>query len=193
MSKSAVTTAPIHSLLANRWSTRAFDANAEISTVELTSLLEAARWAPSSNNGQPWRFAVAKRSDALFAKITEALAGFNKEWAPTAAAYVVAITETEDSAGSPRKSAEFDLGLAVSALTTQATADGWSTHQMGGFSASAIRELLKLEPKLKPVVVIAVGKHSDTIEISEALQARETAPRTRLELSEIVLNPEALA
>jgi nitroreductase len=92
MSKSAVTTAPIHSLLANRWSTRAFDVDAEISTVELTSLMEAARWAPSANNGQPWRFAVAKRSDALFAEITQTLAGFNKEWAPTAAAYVVAIT-----------------------------------------------------------------------------------------------------
>lgn len=193
MSKSAVTTAPIHSLLANRWSTRAFDINAEISTLELTSLIEAARWAPSASNGQPWRFAVAKRNDELFAQISGTLAGFNKEWAPTAAAYVVAIAETEDSAGTPRKTAEFDLGLSVSALTTQATADGWSTHQMGGFSASAIRELLQLDAQYKPVVVIAVGKHSDTIEISEALQERENAPRTRLDLSEVLVNPEALA
>jgi nitroreductase len=193
MSKTAVTIAPIHSLLADRWSTRAFDTAAEISNVELTSLIEAARWAPSANNGQPWRFVVAKRGQDLFGKLTETLAGFNKEWAPTASAFVVAIAEVEDSAGAARKSAEFDLGLAVSALTTQATADGWSTHQMGGFSASAIRELLELDSKLKPVVVIAVGKHSDTIEISEALQARESAPRTRLELNEILLNPDALA
>lgn len=188
MQKSAVTSTPIHPLLSERWSPRGFDATAEISRTEVLALLEAARWAPSSTNSQPWRFAVAKRGDELFDQIAATLAGFNKEWAPAAAALVVAIAETADSAGTPRKSADFDLGLAVSALTTQATAAGWHTHQMGGFNSGLVRELFALEPHLKPVVVIAVGKQADDADLSEALANREQAPRTRLDLAEIVLN-----
>ncbi|MEY3407318.1 MAG: hypothetical protein RL038_379 [Actinomycetota bacterium] len=188
MHKPASTSTPIHPVLAERWSPRGFDAAAEISNSDLLALLEAARWAPSSTNSQPWRFAVARRGDELFNQIVEALAGFNKEWAPAASALVVAIAETADSAGTPRKSADFDLGLAVSALTTQATASGWHTHQMGGFNSGSVRELFELEPQFKPVVVIAVGKQSDAADLSEALVNREQAPRTRLGLDEIVLN-----
>ena len=188
MQKSAQTSTPIHPLLAERWSPRGFDATAEITNTELLALLEAARWAPSSTNSQPWRFAVARRGEALFNQMVETLAGFNREWAPAAAALIVAIAETSDSAGTPRKSADFDLGLAVSALTTQATADGWHTHQMGGFNTGSVRELLGLETQFKPVVVIAVGKQTDDSDLSEALLNREHAPRTRLALDEIVLN-----
>lgn len=192
MHKPAVTSVDIHDLLANRWSPRGFAANRKITVSELRSLLEAARWAPSSSNGQPWRFAVALKGDALFNQLTETLSGYNKTWAPTASALIVCITETVDSAGAVRHSAEYDLGLSVSALSTQATAMELAVHQIGGFSASQVREILELAPELKPVVLLAIGEQDDAADLDETLRSREVAPRSRKPLEEILLNPEVV-
>lgn len=192
MLKPATTSAPIHELLANRWSPRGFSENRRLTVSEIRALLEAARWAPSSSNSQPWRFAVAHKGDDLFNQLSQTLSGYNKTWAPTASALIVCITETVDSAGTPRHSAEYDLGLAVSALATQATALELAVHQIGGFSASSVREILQLSPALKPVVLLAVGEQDDAADLDETLRARETAPRSRMPLEEILLTPEVL-
>ena len=80
--KKPETAVEIHPLIAERWSPRSFDDTAPISDGDILAMLEAARWAPSANNSQPWRFAVVRREDADFADVIDALAGFNKEWAP---------------------------------------------------------------------------------------------------------------
>ena len=89
MNKKPETSAPLTDLLAKRWSPRAYDATHLISDQDLLSILEAGRWAPSANNGQPWRFSVAVRGSDAHAKVTEGLGGFNQAWAPSAAAMIV--------------------------------------------------------------------------------------------------------
>ena len=91
MQKKADTSVPIHPILESRWSPRAFDAQATVSAEEMTAFLEAARWAPSSYNFQPWRFIISRRGDVVFEKICEALSGFNQVWAPTASALIAVV------------------------------------------------------------------------------------------------------
>ena len=91
--KKPETAVEIHPLIAERWSPRSFDDTAQISDGDILAMLEAARWAPSANNSQPWRFAVVRREDADFADVIDALAGFNKEWAPRASAFIIVGAE----------------------------------------------------------------------------------------------------
>ena len=136
--RKAQTTAELHPIILERWSTRAFDASYEISEQELVTILEAARWAASANNMQPWRFAVATRGDELFAKFSESLAGFNKSWAPNASALIAVMFEKTNEKGEVRASAPFDTGLAVGQLVLQAQAIELHTHQIGGFDKEAL-------------------------------------------------------
>lgn len=188
MSKIAITAAPISPLLAERWSPRSFDANHTISDSELTSLLEAARWAPSANNGQPWRFSVATRGTELHTAIVAGLTGWNASWAPAASALIVASAVRENADGAPYKTAHYDLGLAVSQLTIQAQALGLHVHTMGGFTHADIQTSLALDASLEPVVILAVGLGASADALEGALHEREVAPRTRLALDEIVLH-----
>ncbi len=153
----------------------------------LTALLEAARWAPSANNSQPWRFVVARRGEEDFATLVELLAGGNRVWAQHASALVLVLAETVDAQGSPRSHALYDTGQAVAQLVAQAQAEGLVTHQMGGFDAAGATSELALPAGLSPVVVVAVGAHDPQAVLPEALAARENAPRTRLPLDELVL------
>ena len=170
--------APLHPLLAERWSPRGFDATAELSDQELLALLEAARWAPSSRNRQPWRFLVGRRGDETHKAVFDALNPRNQQWAGDAAALLVALAETSDAEGLPVAGVEYDLGLAVGQLVVQAHAEGLHVHQMGGFSSSVVREAFAVPEAFTPVVVIAVGRLAD-----EQLAAR--TPRSRRPLSEI--------
>ncbi len=185
--KKAQTTAELHPIILERWSTRAFDTEYEISNKELLTILEAARWAASSNNLQPWRFAIATRGDELFEKFTQALAGFNQNWAPNASALIAVLHEKNNDKGEIRASAPFDTGLAVGQLVLQAQAIGLHTHQIGGFNKDELLAALGNPENLQPVVLIAVGKYSNDSELPEELLKRESANRTRKELSEIVI------
>ena len=102
MKKPAITSVDIHPVLAHRWSPRSLDDQAVISTEDLTGLLEAARWAPSANNAQPWRFIIARRGEADFQKIVGALVGFNQSWSPKASAYIVIVANMKNEDGSDR-------------------------------------------------------------------------------------------
>ena len=185
--KTAVTTVPLHPLLAERWSPRALDVAHELSDAQLTALLEAARWAPSANNTQPWRFAVARRGTLQFAAVQDALAPGNQSWAHAASALVVVAAETTGADGTPRPWAVYDTGQAVAHLTVQAQHEGLALPQLGGFDRDRIAALLDLPPAVVPLVVLTVGRLDGAADLPEPLAARERAPRERLPLDALLL------
>lgn len=187
LDKTAATDAPLHPLLAERWSPRGFDRTHVLDDGRLTTLLEAARWAPSANNSQPWRFLVARRGDSDFARLADVLAAGNRVWAAHASALVLVVAEVLDETGRPRPWARYDTGQAVAALSVQAQVEGLAVHQMGGFDADAARQAFGLDETLDPVVVIAVGRHDVHAELPEPLAGRERAPRTREPLEALLL------
>jgi nitroreductase len=184
--RTAGTDAPILDVLAERWSTRIFDRDADIDEAALASALEAARWAPTAANTQAWRVIVARRGSRSHAELVSTLAGFNSAWAGDAAALVVFIAETERD-GKPMRWAEYDAGQVAAHFTVQAHANGLSTHQMGGFDAAAISAAFGLGAELTPITVMAVGELGDIRAASAELQARENAPRERRPIAESLL------
>ncbi|PPF73076.1 nitroreductase family protein [Rathayibacter sp. AY1E6] len=187
-SRTASTSAPILDVLAERWSPRSYDASATVSDETLASLLEAARWSPSASNSQPWRFIVARRGTDGFDRIVSTLAGFNGAWAGSAAVLVVALAETVDSEGKPRPWAVYDLGQSIAHLSVQAHHEGLHVHQMAGFDKDAVRAAFSVDERFDPVTIAAVGVAADADALAnETLRERETAPRTRLPLEELVL------
>jgi nitroreductase len=183
----ADTSVPISEVIAGRWSPRSFDTDAELDDSALVAALEAARWAPSANNTQPWRFLVARRGTDTFELIASKLLGFNSAWASSAHALVVNVAEVEAEDGTPLRWAHYDLGQAAAAFALQAQKSGLHTHTMGGFDAEGIRAAFALDERFTPVTVTAVGVlgSPDALE-SEILRSRETAPRSRKALEEIV-------
>ncbi|MGA7688668.1 MAG: nitroreductase family protein [Jiangellales bacterium] len=180
-------TTDLHALIADRHSPRSFDPAHELDDESLVTLLEAARWAPSSMNHQPWRLVVARRGTDAHADVFDTLMPGNQRWAGDAAALVVAIAEHSRD-GHPIATAQYDLGLAVAQMTTQAQAMGLHVHQMGGFDTTAAREVLSLSDDLVPMVVVAVGRRDVPDRLPDDLRARETAPRSRRPLDETVLS-----
>jgi nitroreductase len=187
MTRSALTSAPLHPLLSQRWSPRGFDTTHRLPEAQLTALLEAARWSPSANNSQPWRFVVTQRGEPAFERLTSTLAGANRRWAGRASALLLVLAETTDETGSPRAYGLYDTGQAVAHLVTQAEAEGLSTHQLGGFDKAAAAAELGVDPRFTPVVVVAVGQRQDEHGLPEDLATREGAPRERRPLAELVL------
>jgi len=176
--RTAQTDAPILDVLAERWSTRIFDPGTAIDEDALASALEAARWAPSASNSQPWRFLVARRGTVAHAHIVAALVGFNQGWAKDAAALIV-FAATTAADGKPLAWATYDTGQAAAFFTVQAHASGLYRHQMGGFDRAAVIDAFGLGPELAPVTVMAIGALGDPASVPEALREREAAPRTR--------------
>ena len=187
LAKTASTTVSVHPLLAERWSPRGFDRSHDLDDVALTTLLEAARWAPSAQNSQPWRFLVTRRGEESHSWLFAALAPGNRAWAGTASALVLVAAHTVGDDGGPQPWALYDTGQAVAALVTQAQADGLAVHQMGGFDSAAVCAEFGLGDTLTPVVVLAIGRRDDAAELPEPLAARETAPRTRRPVSDLML------
>ena len=182
----ADTDAPILDVLAERWSTRIFDAQTPIDEEALASALEAARWAPSANNTQPWRFVVARRGTDAHAAIVAALMGFNQTWAADAGALVV-FAAAASLDGKPLTWAVYDTGQAAAYFTVQAHASGLHTHQMGGFDRAAIGKAFGFGDDLAAVTVMAVGALGSLAEAPEALRERELAPRTRRPIAESLI------
>ncbi|MEN2738796.1 nitroreductase family protein [Microbacterium sp. X-17] len=179
--------APVLDILAERWSTRLFDGDAPLDEEALTSALEAARWAPSANNSQPWRFIVARRGTPAHAAVVSTLAGFNQQWAPRAGALVVVLAQKTRDDGTPLRWAEYDAGQAAAFFIAQAHASGLFAHQIGGYDHAAVADAFALDDDLTPLTVIAVGALGDADTASDDLRERETAPRTRRPVSELVL------
>ncbi len=182
----ADTDAPILDVLAERWSTRIFDAQTPIDEDALASALEAARWAPSANNTQPWRFVVARRGTDAHAALVGALMGFNQSWAADAGALVV-FAAAASLDGKQLNWEVYDTGQAAAYFTVQAHASGLHTHQMGGFDRAAIGEAFGFGDDLAAVTVMAVGALGSLAEAPEALRERELAPRTRRPIAESLI------
>lgn len=178
---------PIHAQFLGRFSPRGFT-DKTVTEAELMSLLEAARWAPSGSNNQPWRFAYGLRGEDAFSKIAEALVPFNRSWAEKAAALVVVAsrsTVSKDGAELPNGSHAFDAGTAWGYLALQAYHAGLVAHAMAGFDAEVLAKNLNLPEGYVLHAVVAVGEHGDVEKLPEVLQAREL-PNDRLPLSQTV-------
>ncbi len=187
MKKTANTAVPVHPLLAERWSPRGFDQAHQIGDDEMAALLEAARWAPSASNSQPWRFLVTRRGEHAHGRLFAALRPGNQAWAGAASALILVAARVAADDGAPHPWALYDTGQAVAALVTQAQAHGLDVHQMGGFDAAAVSAEFGLDDTLAPVVVIAVGRADPGAGLPEHLAAREVAPRTRRPVSDLLL------
>jgi nitroreductase len=186
--KRADSSAQLHPLIAQRWSPRALDPDAEISDAQLRALLEAGRWAASSGNTQPARYLVGRRGDSTFQRIFDVLRPGNQSWAGAASVLLLAVVMTEDERGRSMPLGEYGLGLATQNLVLQAMAEGLVTHQMGGFDREAARSAFELPAQAQPVVVVALGTLGDPALLPEDLRERELAARSRKPLSEIAFS-----
>lgn len=182
----AVTDAPILDVLAERWSTRIFDPSAPVDDEALRSALEAARWAPSANNSQPWRFVVAHRGTEAHARVLATLTDSNRTWAAAAGALVVFAAATAID-GRALTWAAYDTGQAAAFFTVQAHSDGLHTHQMGGFDRELLAKAFDLAPGLTPLTVMAVGALGDPREAPAALRERESTARVRRSVDESLI------
>jgi nitroreductase len=185
--RAAPAAAPLHPLLGERWSPRAFDARHRLAREQVIALLEAARWAPSASNSQPWRFLVAHRGTAEHAAVLETLAPGNRSWAGAASALLVVAAVTETAAGAALPWSSYDTGQAVAHLSVQAQHEGLAVHQLGGFDAERLHGSLDVGPEIRPLVVVAVGRHDPRAALAEPLAARETAPRVRQPLDQLLM------
>ncbi len=180
---------PIHPLFHERWSPRAFT-DEEIPVPELMKLFEAARWAPSANNAQPWRFVYARRGTPAFARLLSVLAPRNQAWAQRAAALIAIVSEERMALpGKPEKvlsaSHSFDAGAAWANLALQAHLAGWAAHAMGGFDRERATTTLELPPDHRLEAFIAIGRPGDPATLPEWAREREK-PSGRKPLSELV-------
>jgi nitroreductase len=187
--KFADTSIPVHPLIAQRWSPRALDPDAEVSDGQLRALLEAARWAASFGNTQPARYLVGRRGDDTFRRIHGVLTKRNQDWTASAAVLLLGAVVTMNEKGDIPY-AEYSLALASQNLVLQAVAEGLFAHQMAGFDADAARREFALPDDVRPVIGIAVGGLGDPAQLPDWRQDREIAPRSRLPLSELAFTGE---
>lgn len=168
---------PVDPLFTDRWSPRAFDGS-EVPDADLRTMFEAARWAPSASNSQPWHFLYAKRGDAHWDMFLSLLIPWNQSWAHTASVLIFIIsdtTPTTDRKGHPKASPThaFDTGAAWVSLALQATRMGYHAHGMAGIEYDAARERLGLPDRYQLNAACAIGRIGDMEQLDEKLRARE--------------------
>lgn len=175
-----------HLLIEGRWSPRAFS-DEHVSEEQVKTLFEAARWAPSAMNEQPWRFIYASRDDQSgFGQLADCLVEGNS-WAKQAAVLFITVAKKNyDFNGNANAYAWHDVGLATGNLLLQATDLGLHVHLMGGFDRAKAQQALEIPEGYEPVAMGAVGYVGDPDSLPEALKARELAPRQRKPLQELV-------
>ena len=176
---------PIHPLILNRWSPRAMTGEA-ISDGEILSLFEAARWAPSCYNEQPWRFLYAKRETPHWPKFFNLLVDFNKEWCKNAALLGLVVSrKTFERNGKPSATHSLDAGAAWENLSLEGTSRGLVVHGMGGFDYQKAKDGLKVPDEYEVLAMFAVGKRAPKEALPDELQKRE-APAERKKIGEFV-------
>jgi nitroreductase len=184
---SAKTDHPIHEIISNRWSPRAFK-DQDVSAQDLRAILEAARWSPSAFNEQPWRYIVATREDSeLYQRVLKCLVPANQTWARSAPVLMLAIVKTAFTLNdAPNRVALHDLGAASVSLTVEATARGLAVHQMAGILPDVAAAEFGIPDGYVAETALAVGYEGDPQSLPENLREMETAPRTRKPLAEFV-------
>jgi nitroreductase len=176
-------------VIRHRWSPRSF-ADRDVSPSDLKTIFEAARWAASSYNEQPWRYFVGTRNSETYKKIFSTLMEFNQQWARTAPVLILDLAQTTFSHnGTPNPVALYDLGAAAATFCYQATALGLFTHQMAGFDRDAARKVFNVPDDFSFGAVIALGHQGEPAALSnQQMLVQETSPRQRKPLSEFVLS-----
>ena len=189
MEKPADSQFPILELIRNRWSPRAF-ANRPLEREKLQSLLEAARWAPSCFNEQPWSYIVATKEDpSAFECLLSCLVPANQIWAKDAPVLMISVASLNFQRNSkPNRHGIHDVGLASENLVLQAEALGVSVHQMAGFDVDAAIKTYGIPDGFVPVAAFAIGYQGDPASLSDELRERELEPRTRKPLSAFVFS-----
>lgn len=187
MNKVAVTDYPINDLLAKRWSPYGFDKR-PISQEDFCSLLEAARWAASSYNEQPWSYIVATQDQTeLFAKVLSCLVEPNQAWAKAAPVLLLCCTSLNFSRnGKPNAAASHDLGLAAGNLCLEATSRGLSVHQMIGILPDKAREVFAIPNGVQALTAMAIGYAADPANLPSEFKDRDTSARQRKPLADFV-------
>jgi nitroreductase len=187
LKKPAQTSRPIHDLLARRWSTRAFDAAKPVTREQLTTLLEAGRWAPSCNGDEPWRYLVwdRARDPEGFQKAFDCLSDNNKKWVKNVPLLMLSCAGANFAAtGKPNRWTQHDTGAASLSIALQADVLGLAAHQMGGFDAEKARAAFGIPAEYMPMAMIAVGYQAAPDVLDEETKKKELAPRARKPLAE---------
>lgn len=178
---------PVHELIAGRWSPYGF-ADRPVSPEDLRSLFEAARWAPSSYNEQPWSYLVAtKENPEQFERLLSCLVEANQAWAKRAAVLALGCTSLRFTRNhQPNPAAIHDLGLAAAGICVEATARGLSVHQMIGILPDRARQLYDIPEGVQPLTALAIGYAADPQQLPEPLRERDLTSRSRKPLAEFV-------
>jgi nitroreductase len=193
MKKPAVTQTPIHALIANRWSGRAYDPKKPASREQVISLLEAARWAPSCYGDQPWRIVVWNRIEdaAAWQSAFETLAPGNQDWVKNAPLLLLVCADSLfNHNGQPNRWAQYDTGAAAENLCLQAEALGLMAHQMGGFDPAKMRVVAGVPEQFTLMAMISVGYPAAPETLSAEMAERENAPRQRRAPGELFFSRE---
>lgn len=174
---------PIAEVFLDRWSPRAFTGE-RIPDELLASMFEAIRWAPSSNNSQPWRIVYAHRGAESFGKLLGLISERNQRWASNASVLLVMLSK-RTLQGAPARNHSFDAGAAWAHLSLQATFAGWATHAIGGFNEEAARAALGVSDDYNIDVCVALGRRADPASLPDELRAREN-PNQRNKVASFV-------
>ncbi|HLF58650.1 MAG TPA: nitroreductase family protein [Alphaproteobacteria bacterium] len=187
MHKPAPVAHPVHEIVQARFSPRGFS-DRQVDAETLASLFEAARWAPSSFNEQPWGFVFAGRADAeAFNRILDLLTPGNQSWAHTAAALMISVARSNfERNGKPNRHAFHDVGLASGAMAFQAAAMGMGVHMMAGFDAARAKSELKIPDGFEPVAAIAIGYPESPERMPDEMREKALKPRSRKPIAEFV-------
>ena len=187
LEKNAITAAPIHELLERRWSPRAYDKSKPVSRAQILSLIEAARWAPSCNGDEPWRYLLWNRADdeAGWQKAFDTLSENNKKWCANVPVLMLSCAGSVfGHSGKPNRHTQHDTGMASLNLSLQAVALGLIAHQMGGFDSEKIRAAFSIPTEYTLMAMLAVGYQADPSVLPDDVKAKELTPRKRKPVGE---------
>lgn len=190
MNRTANTDHPVHDLISRRHSPYALDPQRVISAADVQAVFEAARWAASSYNAQPWRYIVGvkARSLAVWQQVFDVLLEGNQPWAQNAPVLALGLVEHNfEHNGKPNKAAAHDLGAASASLTLEATARGLVVHQMIGIDPDKAREMFGISGSLEPLTALAIAYPGMPDVIPDAYAQRDAGERKRKPLQEIIL------
>ena len=188
MEKPADNAYPINELIRQRWSPRAFEER-RVEREKLLSLFEAARWAPSAFNAQPWSFIFATKEERhTYNRLLDCMPPSNQYWAQSAPVLVLTVTNLYLPSRKPDRFAYYDVGLAVENLVLQATALGLACHQTGGVDVKKARTEFSIPEGYDPIDVIAIGYAADASRLPEDLRVMELATRSRKPLRDFVFS-----
>ncbi|HJQ61391.1 MAG TPA: nitroreductase family protein [Burkholderiales bacterium] len=185
--RKAITSVPIHDLLARRWSPRAFDANRPVTRKQLVTVLEAGRWAPSCNGDEPWRYLVwdRTRDPEGWQKAFDCLSDSNKKWVQNVPLLMLSCAGSIFGAtGKPNRWTQHDTGAASVSMALQAVALGLIIHQMGGYDAEKARAAFAIPAEYTPMAMIALGYQAEPDILDEETKAKELRPRARKPVTE---------